>query len=146
MSLVQWNPFREMDDLLARFARGSAGYPALSAESGALASWTPVVDISENAREYLVKAELPGVKKEDLKVSSLNGVLTIAGERKLETEDKDEKHHRVERSYGSFTRSFTIPDDVLDEQIVAECKEGVVTVRLPKAEQKKNQVKQITVQ
>lgn len=146
MSLVQWNPFREMDDLLARFARGSAGYPAPSAESGALASWMPVVDISENAREYLVKAELPGVKKEDLKLSSLNGVLTIAGERKLETEDKDEKHHRVERSYGSFTRSFTIPDDVLEEQIAAECKEGVVTVRLPKAEQKKNQVKQITVQ
>lgn len=146
MSLVQWNPFREMDDLLARFARGSAGYPTLSAESGALASWTPLVDISENAKEYLVKAELPGVKKEDLKLSSLNGVLTIAGERKLETENKDEKHHRVERSYGSFTRSFTIPDDVLEEQIAAECKEGVVTVRLPKAEQKKNQVKQITVQ
>lgn len=146
MSLVQWNPFREMDDLLARIARGSGGYPAVSAESGALASWAPVVDISENPKEYLVKAELPGVRKEDLKVTALNGVLTIAGERKLEKEDKDEKHHRVERSYGSFTRSFTIPDDVLDEQIAAECKEGVVTVRLPKAEQKKNKVKQIVVQ
>jgi HSP20 family protein len=146
MSLVQWNPFREMDDLLTRFARGPGGFPVLSADARALANWAPAVDISENAKEYLVKAELPGVKKEDLKVTSLNGVLTISGERKLEKEDKDEKHHRVERSYGSFTRSFTIPDDVLEEQIAAECKEGVVTVRLPKTEQKKNQVKQITVQ
>lgn len=133
-SITQWNPFREMDDLMARFQRGF-GRPALS--ETAMADWAPSVDISETDKEYTVKADLAGVKKEDLKVNVQNGVLTLAGERKFEKEEKDQKHHRVERSYGSFTRSFSLPENVVQDKIEAECKDGVVTVRLPKTDIKK---------
>lgn len=135
-SLTLWNPFREMDDLMARLQRGT-GRPALSEGAAAIADWAPSVDIAETDKEFTVKADLAGVKKEDLKVSVQNGVLTLAGERKFEKEEKDEKHHRVERSYGSFTRSFSLPENVLQDKIDAECKDGVVTVRLPKTDIKK---------
>ena len=135
-SLTHWNPFREMDDLLSRFQRGY-GRPAFSPEAAAVADWSPSVDIAETDKEYTVKADLAGVKKEDLRINVENGVLTVSGERKFEKEDKDQKHHRVERSYGSFTRSFALPDDVLQDKIEAECKDGVVHVRLPKTDIKK---------
>lgn len=141
MALVQWNPFREMDELMSRFQRGLSR-PA----AGELDSWAPAVDISETAKEYTVKAELPGVKKEDVKVQVQNGVLTLSGERKIEREDKDEKYHRVERSYGSYSRSFVLPDNVAQDKISAECKEGVVTVRLPKTEITKTATTQIKVE
>lgn len=141
MQLVQWNPFREMDDFFKTFNHGYG-----RSLSPAIEAWTPVVDISENPKEYLVKAELPGVKKEDLKVHTQNGVLTLSGERKYEKEEKNEKHHRIERSYGSFSRSFVLPDDVLDDKIVAECKEGVVTIHLPKTDIKKAKSVEVKVQ
>jgi HSP20 family protein len=96
--------------------------------------WVPAVDIVETNEEYLIKAELPEVKKEQIKVHAENGVLTIRGERKRESEQKDKKLHRIERSYGMFTRSFSLPDGVDEEEIRAEFKDGVLHLHLPKSE------------
>jgi HSP20 family protein len=96
--------------------------------------WAPLVDIEETDKEFLVKAELPAVKKEDVKVAIEDGVLTIQGERRHEKEEKDRKVHRVERSYGKFLRSFTVPRDVDEKKVMAEFKEGVLCVHVPKAE------------
>lgn len=133
MQLAQWNPFREMDDLLSRFQRGF-GRSLANGEVLPQQVWEPAVDISETPKEYVIKGELPGIKKEEVKVTVQNGVLTLAGERKSEKEEKDEKFHRVERTYGAFTRSFVLPEDAVVEQVSAECKDGVVTVRIAKAE------------
>jgi HSP20 family protein len=133
MQLAQWNPFREMDDLLARFQRGF-GRSLANGETLPLRTWEPAVDISETPKEYLIKGELPGIEKDGVKVTVQNGVLTLAGERKSEKEEKDEKFHRVERTYGTFTRSFALPEDARADGVTAECKDGVITVRIAKAE------------
>jgi HSP20 family protein len=99
-----------------------------------LTQWAPSVDISEDDKEWLVNAELPEVKKEDVKVTVENGVLTIRGERKFEKEEKDKKYHRIERSYGNFLRSFSIPDASDATRVHAEFKDGVLKVHLPKSE------------
>ena len=140
MQLAQWNPFREMDELLRGVRTGFNRN-----EIAPLADWAPAVDITEKDREYVVKAQLPGVKKDDVKVEMLNGVLTIAGERKFEKEEKDEKTHRVETAFGTFTRAFTVPEDVVAEKIAAEYKDGILTVRLPKTDIKKPATKTIKV-
>lgn len=142
MSLVQWNPFREMDDLLARVQRNVS--QSIAARTGNDA-WAPAVNISETAKEYLVKVELPGVTKEQVKVEVQNGILTLAGERKFDHEDKDERHHRVELAFGAYSRSFVLPDDVLEEKISADYKDGILTVRLPKTDIKNGGTKQIKV-
>ena len=140
MQLAQWNPFREMDEMLRGIRTG------LRRDlSPALSDWAPAVDISEKEKEYLVKAELPGVKKEDVKIELLNGVLTLSGERKYQKEEKDEKTHRIESSYGSFVRSFVVPEDVLAEKIVADYKDGILAVHLPKTDIKKPATKTIKV-
>lgn len=143
MQLAQWNPFREMDEMLRGF-RG--GLPMPRELTGPLADFTPAVDIAEKDKEYLVKAQLPGVKKEHVKVELLNGVLTLAGERKYEKEEKSEKMHRVETAYGAFTRAFVVPEDVLAEKIAAEFKDGILTVRLPKTDIRKPATKTIRVE
>jgi len=97
----------------------------------------PTVDISESEGEYLIKAELPEVKKEDVKVTVENGVLTLQGERRQEKEEKGKKFHRVERSYGSFIRSFTLPESVDESMVKAEYKDGVLNLHLPKSERVK---------
>lgn len=142
MQLAQWNPFREMDEMLRGF-RG--GLPMPRELTGPLADFTPAVDIVEKDKEYLVKAQLPGVKKENVKVELLNGVLTITGERRYEKEEKDEKVHRVETAYGGFTRTFVVPEDVLAEKIAAEYKDGILAVHLPKTDIKKPATKAIKV-
>jgi HSP20 family protein len=134
-----------MDDLLSRFQRGF-GRPAVSEGAAAVADWAPSVDIAETDKEYTVKAELPGVNKEDVRINVQNGVLTLSGERKFEKEEKDKKHHRIERAYGLFTRSFTVPEDVLADKITADSKDGVITVRLPKTDIKKAKGTEIKVQ
>jgi HSP20 family protein len=144
-SLSIWNPFREMDDLLTRYQRGY-GRLAPSAGAAAVTDWAPSVDIAETEKEYTIKADLAGVKKEDVKVDVQNGVLTLSGERKFEKEEKDKKHHRVERAYGSFTRSFSLPENVAEDKITAECKDGVVNICLPKADIKAPKTSQIKVQ
>lgn len=142
MQLAQWNPFREMDEMLRGFR---TGLPMPRDLTAPLADFTPAVDIVEKDREYLVKAQLPGVRKEDVKVELLNGVLTLTGERKYEKEEKTEKMHRVETAYGAFTRSFVVPEDVLAEKIAADYKDGILTVHLPKTDIKKPATKTIRV-
>ena len=101
-------------------------------ESITAAEWAPLVDIIEDDKEYLVKAELPEVKKEDVQVAVENGSLTIRGERKFEKEEKNKRYHRVERGYGSFIRSFVLPDIADATKVSAEFKDGVLRVHLPK--------------
>jgi len=103
------------------------------------------VDISEDDKEYLIKVELPEVKKEDVKVTAEEGTLTIMGERKFEKEEKGKKYHRVERSYGSFGRSFSFPDDASPEKVSAEFKDGMLTVHLAKTEKAKPQQIEVKV-
>ena len=98
-----------------------------------LADWSPLVDITETDQEYLFKADLPEMKKDDVKVTVENGMLTISGERKVEREEKNTKFHRIERSFGRFLRTFTIPEDADASKIAADFKDGVLRVHLPKS-------------
>ncbi len=150
MTLVRWDPFRDLEDVSDRlnwmFRR-----PALPRTNGAnketmiVADWVPSVDVSETEGEYQIKAEIPDVKKEDVKVTVEDGVLTIQGERKHEKEEKGKKYHRVERSYGSFIRSFTLPDLVDEEGVKAEFKDGVLNLQLPKSVKAKPKAIEVTV-
>lgn len=108
-----------------------------SAEPFSMAAWSPSCDIYETKNEIVVKAEIPGVKKEDIKLSLQENVLTLTGERKFEEETKKENYVRVERGYGSFTRSFTLPSYVDVKKIGAEFKDGLLEVKLPKSEETK---------
>ena len=136
MNLIKWDPFRELEDMSNRLNR-VFGRPLARTESNnemlAMADWTPSADISETDTAYLIKAEIPGVKKEDVKVTIQDGMLTIQGERKLEKEEKDKKFHRIERSYGSFMRSFRVPDDADESAVKAEFKDGMLNVTLGKS-------------
>jgi HSP20 family protein len=107
--------------------------------------WSPTADISETEKEYLIKAELPEVKKEDVKITVENGVITLSGERKHEKESKDENELRVESFYGTFSRSFALPDDADPKNIRAESKDGVLRIHIPKTESKKSNPIQIEV-
>jgi HSP20 family protein len=137
---MRWDPFKELEDMERRLSNWF-GRPVRrregEKESLTVAEWSPLVDIEENEKEYLIKAELPEIKKEDVKITVENDVLTIAGERKFEKEEKGRKYHRVERSYGSFVRSFTLPEDADGTKVSAEFKDGVLHVHLPKAEKPK---------
>ncbi len=141
MTLVRWNPFREMEEILDRVNRNMASRPQLQPETGqetmALSDWTPALDISETNQEYRIKMEIPGVNKDAVDVSVNQGVLLIRGERKAETEEKDEKFHRVERAFGQFARSFTLPEDVDDDGISARFKDGMLFLGLKKSEKAK---------
>jgi HSP20 family protein len=147
MSLIRWEPLGGMDDLFERLGPSMFGrWPRRFRESGEQLEWAPAADISESEKEYLVKAELPGVKREDVKLTVDDGVITISGERRQEKEEKDEKRHRVERLYGTFTRSFTLPENVDAKAIRAESKEGVLYVHLPKTTAEKPKTVQIKVE
>ena len=142
MAVVRWDPFRELEEMSERLnrmvARPAAGPAVGSAkEVMTVADWTPTVDISESEAEYAIKAELPEVKKEDVKVTVEDGVLTIQGDRKQEKEEKGKKYHRIERSYGRFVRSFTLPDTVDESKVKAEYTDGVLHLHLPKSEKAK---------
>jgi HSP20 family protein len=144
MSIVRWDPFSEMQSMFAPLMRSSGLLPRLSTDGDVTFEWSPSADISENEKEYVIRASLPGVKKDDIKVNMQEGMITIAGERKQETEDQNEKFHRVESVYGSFARSFGLPDNVKGEAVKSEYKDGILTVHIPKAEREK--AKQIAVQ
>jgi HSP20 family protein len=140
MALVKWDPFREleeMSDRLNRMFTRPATWQGHGNEIMTVADWTPTVDISETETEFLIKAELPDIKKEAVKVTVEDGVLTIRGERTREKEEKGKKYHRVERSYGRFVRSFTLPDSVDAAAVKAEYADGVLNLHLPKSEKAK---------
>src|SRR5436309_8641460 len=137
-ALTRWDPFKEMDELQRRltsmFGLGSQRLGNGKEETMTVTQWLPLVDITEDDKEYLIKAELPELRKDDVKVTVEGGVLTISGERKFEKEEKDKRYHRIERSYGSFLRSFSVPDDADDTKVNAEFKDGVLFVHLQKNE------------
>jgi HSP20 family protein len=151
MSLVRWDPFRELEDMSDRlnsmFGRSALTRSPGSSNKDALTvfDWAPTVDIVETPEEFQIKAELPDVKKEDVKVSVDNGVIRIEGERKQDKEEKGKKYHRIERSYGSFLRTFTLPDNVDESKVQAEFKDGVLNVRLRKAEKAKPKAIEVKV-
>jgi HSP20 family protein len=136
MNLVKWDPFVELEDVSKHLNRIFGRFPAYTeAEREVLtvADWAPTVDITETDSAYLIKGEIPGVNKEDVKVMIEDGMITMRGERKQEKEEKDKKFHRIERSYGSFMRSFRVPDDVDEAAVKAEFKDGMINVTLPKS-------------
>ena len=141
MSIVRWDPFRELEEMSDRLNRVFArtGSARAADDTGAFLTfdWAPSVDIAETAEAFEIKAELPDVKKDDVKVTVEDGQLRISGERKQEKDEKGKKFHRVERSYGSFMRSFALPENVDDSKLSAEYKDGVLNVRLPKTEKAK---------
>ena len=146
-ALMRWDPFRELEEMSDRLNRMFAR-PATRTngkETIIVADWTPTVDISETDGEYQIKAEIPDVKKEDVKVTLEDGVLTIQGERKQEKEEKGKKYHRVERSYGSFVRSFSLPEFIDEEKVKAEFKDGVLNLHLPKSEKGKPKAIEVKV-
>jgi HSP20 family protein len=135
MAIVQWNGLKDIEDLFDRYARGwslrSAG------EQAAAASWTPRVDIAETPEEFSIKVEIPEVGKDDVRITVDNGVLTIAGERKQGKVEDGKSFHRIERFYGSFSRSFSLPENADGSATKAGFKDGMLTVRIPKLEQSK---------
>jgi HSP20 family protein len=152
-SLGIWNPFRELDEVQNRLSFFFGG-PELEriprrlfGKGGvALPEWSPRVHISEDDKEQLVKADLPKMKKEDVKVTVEDDVLSISGERKSEKEEKKKKFYRIERSYGTFLRTFTLPDDADAKKIAAEFKDGVLKVHVPKTPSAKPKPVEVKVQ
>ncbi len=128
MTLARWNPLWGIDDV---FSRNPTGLLAKYAGDSS-PEWSPLADITETEEAFHIKAELPGVKKEDVDVSLSNGVLTLKGERKTEEETKDEKQHRIERFHGTFTRRFDLPDNIEASAITAEYVDGVLNLSIPK--------------
>ena len=114
-----------------------AQWPTGQEEQIAVPEWAPLVDISEDDKQYLIKAELPEMRREDVKVAVADGTLTISGERKFKQEEGGTKYHRVERAYGRFGRSFSLPDNASPEKVTAELKDGVLKVHLAKTEETK---------
>ena len=132
MTLTRWNPFRDIDDAFNHYHAG-----ALTQSSDDTSSeWSPLADITETEEAFHVKAELPGIKKEDVNVTLSNGVLTLRGERKTEKEVKDEKMHRIERFQGTFVRRFDLPDNIDQDDISAQYTDGVLDLIIPKTSKK----------
>jgi HSP20 family protein len=147
--LENMHPFRELEEIGERFSRLFGQIPArrdTGREALTVADWVPRVDIIEDDHEYLIKAEIPEVDKKDVKVTVQEGVLTIQGERKQESEEKNKRFHRIERSYGTFVRSFFLPEDVQEDKLKAEFKDGMLLIHLPKAEKAKPRAVEIAVQ
>ena len=148
VSRTRWNPLKDRDELESRLAAmlstreatGNGGKEAMT-----VAEWSPLVDITEDEKEYLIKAELPDMKKEDVRLTVENDVLAISGQRTFEKEEKGKKYHRIERAYGSFVRSFTLPEDADESRVSADFKDGMLQVHLPKSEKAKPKAIEIRV-
>lgn len=132
MNIARWEPFRDFEEMFR--LRSPLLARSLRRFEGEGAEWTPVANISETDKEYLIKAELPEVKKEDVKVTFENGAIKISGERRHEKEQKEENEIRVESFYGAFSRTFQLPDNIDPNGIRAEQKDGVLRVHIPKTQ------------
>ena len=145
MQLTKWEPFREMEDMFDRYTR-AVGWPRRgNQELSESSDWAPRVDIAETDQSFTIKAEIPEVKREDVKVTVDGGVLTIRGERKQEKEEKGRKFHRIERYFGSFARSFTLPDNVDESKIEATFNDGMLNLKIPKTEAAKPKAIEVKV-
>jgi HSP20 family protein len=146
MALTRWDPFRELNIMQERMNRlfDDAGRGWRGDEPSSTTAWSPAVDIYETENEIMVQAELPGVDRKDIVLNLEKNVLTLKGERHFEKETKQENYHRIERAYGGFSRSFSIPAIVDEEKIRADYKDGILKIALPKKEQVKPKQIQIS--
>ncbi len=139
MAIVRWKPFRDMvsiQDEMNKLFDDFFGRPVARTD-WTEGVWSPSVDVSEDKDNVVIKAEMPGMNKDDVKISIQDNVLTLKGEKRQEKEEKDKNYHRIERSYGSFCRSFQLPTSVKSDKIKANYKDGVLSVMLPKTEEVK---------
>ncbi len=133
--ITRWSPYKDLDQLQNRLASVWQFDPVGDdgrSESVAMAKWSPRIDVSEDASEYLIRAELPDMRKEDVKVSVEDGIVTVSGERQFERQEKGKEYHAIERVYGSFSRSFKLPAGTTGKKVSAQFKNGVLKVHLPK--------------
>jgi len=147
MALIRWDPFREMSSLQERMNRLFSevlSRSPIGEEEISRGAWVPAVDIFETPESIVLKAELPGITKDDIFVEVKDNTLSLKGEKKFEKEVKEENYHRVERSYGSFQRAFTLPSTVQQDKVKAKFKDGILQIVLPKVEEAKP--KQIKVE
>ena len=151
-TLTTWNPLREMEEFQNRFQTFFGGFPTFpfrfpkDGDRFKMPDWSPLVDIIEDDHEYLFKADLPEMRKDDVKITIENGILYISGERRTEKEEKKRKFHRLERFFGTFERTFTVPEDADTTKIVADFHDGVLQVHLPKRPMPKPQAIEVKVQ
>ena len=154
MSIMRWNPESNLStfpgDILGiqrgiNRMFGNFFREGMWDEEMIPSTWNPAVDIAEKDAEYVIMVELPGVAKDAVKISTVDNLLTIRGEKKEEKESKGSKYHRVERAYGSFQRSFTLPTTVKSDKIEASFNDGMLTIALPKAEQAKPKMIEVTI-
>jgi HSP20 family protein len=146
MSLIRWEPFTAREELFTRFPSLMGRWPRVSGNAEGQSDWAPPVDISETGQEYLIRATLPAVKKDDVEITVEDGMLTLRGERHQMEEQKDEKFHKVETLFGSFSRSFSLPDAIDAAAIKAESKDGVLTIHVPKTKVEAKKLTTIKVQ
>jgi HSP20 family protein len=138
MALIRWDPFREMSSLQERMTRLMSDFRTRTPwaeEEMAQGAWVPAVDIYETKDAIVLNVELPGVSKEEISLEVKDNTLTLRGEKKMEKDVKEESYHRMERTYGSFMRAFTLPSTVQQEKVKARFKDGILEVSIPKAEE-----------
>ncbi len=148
---MTWNQLKDMEEATQnRFNRFLGGFPnrigSGQTHSLTVADWSPEVDISQDDQEYLLKADLPEMKKEDVKVTVEDGILCVSGERKSVRKDEKRKFHRIERSFGNFRRSFTLPEDTDSTKVTADFRDGVLKVHLPTTAIARSKATQVKVQ
>ena len=147
MRVIKWEPFRDVDDVFDRFfAESMRRWPRQGAATQPPREWAPAADVSETDDEFVIKAELPEVRKEDVSITVQDGVLTLAGERKPQKIEDQETIHRIERLYGAFARRFALPDNADEQGIRAESRDGLIVIRIPKQRIVEPQPRQIQVQ
>jgi HSP20 family protein len=147
MRVIRWEPFRDVDDMFDRFvAETVRRWPRQGVTAQPSQEWAPAADVSETEGEYLIKAELPEVRREDVSITVQDGVLTLAGERKQEKREDQEKVHRIERYYGAFARRFALPENADEQGIKAESRDGVIVIHIPKQRVVEPQPRQIQIQ
>lgn len=149
MAIIRWDPFRDIVSLRERMNKLFEDMATARGEDKDLtmSSWAPAVDIYETENEVVLTAEIPGIEEKDIEIKVEDNTLTLKGERKFEKETKEENYHRIERAYGSFFRSFTLPTYVDQDKIEAEHENGILKIRMPKrAELKPKKVKILKAQ
>jgi HSP20 family protein len=147
MRFIHWEPFRDIDGIFDRYLADTLRRaPREGTQAAPAYAWAPLADVTESAGEYLIKAELPEVRKEDVAITVQEGVLTLTGERKQEKGTDSEKVHRVERCYGTFSRRFALPEDADEQSIRAESRDGIILIHIPKQKVVQPQPRQITIQ
>src|SRR5438067_13300648 len=149
-TLITWNQLREMEEAQNRMTRFFGGFPNKlgtgETHSLAVADWSPEIDISQDEHEYLLKADLPEIKKDDVRVTVEDDILCVSGERKSKKEDHKRKFNRIERSFGNFRRSFTLPEDTDSTKVTAEFRDGVLKVHLPTTTKARSKALDVKVQ